>query len=458
MLYLSDISKEFRLNGTPLPVLRDVSVEVNPGEVLVILGMSGCGKSTLLKIVAGLLPADSGQVLLEGTPITSSNPEIGIVFQSYTVFPWMTVLKNIESGLNHSVIRSEERLTRARKFLDLVGLSEFANAWPSTLSGGMQQRVALARTYAMNPKVLLMDEPFGALDALTRRSMQREFLRIHSSEKKATIFVTHDVDEAITVGDRIVVLSSRPARIVAEFTSPKNAIDKESSELSKISLKSRIGAIFRTFEDISLIMSGLTPDISDDINKAEYVDAIRTQIIKDNHLAESVRRCLDSWDNMTGSQRQYITNLLLGVIRNNDSYRKEIFDFAVEKYEAEQDTSLKVQLIFTAFHAGGGISEEYEDKLEPMINWIGSHLREYDSACKGYYGKSDDEAIERLEKRLDDPLYKGALPLYILNLRSFPEYTQRLKDIINKYVCDDRETIRKTIEIMARQKQVRSVK
>lgn len=153
MLSLSNISKEFRLNGTPLPVLRDVSVEVNPGEVLVILGMSGCGKSTLLKIVAGLLSADSGQVLLEGTPITSTNPEIGIVFQSYTVFPWMTVLKNIESGLNHSVIRSEERQARARTFLDLVGLSEFANAWPSTLSGGMQQRVALARTYAMNPKV-----------------------------------------------------------------------------------------------------------------------------------------------------------------------------------------------------------------------------------------------------------------------------------------------------------------
>ena len=415
MLSLSNISKEFRLNGTPLPVLRDVSVEVNPGEVLVILGMSGCGKSTLLKIVAGLLSADSGQVLLEGTPITSTNPEIGIVFQSYTVFPWMTVLKNIESGLNHSVIRSEERQARARTFLDLVGLSEFANAWPSTLSGGMQQRVALARTYAMNPKVLLMDEPFGALDALTRRSMQKEFLHIHSSEKKATIFVTHDIDEAISVGDRIIVLSARPGQIVAEFINPKYDAAQESNDLARLALKNKIGAIFSTFEDISLIMSGLTPDISDDINKAEYVDAIRNQIIRDNTLAASVLKCLDSWENLTISQRQYITNLLFGVIRNNKSYQKEIFDFAIAKFGTERDTNLKVQLIFTAFHSGGGISEEYESKLVPMIDWIGNHLKEYDFACKGYYGKNTEEAIERLEKRLDDPLYMG-LFLYIFSI------------------------------------------
>jgi len=448
MLSLSGISKEFSLNGTPLPVLRDVSIEVNPGEVLVILGMSGCGKSTLLKIVAGLLPADSGQVLLEGTPITSPNPEIGIVFQSYTVFPWMTVLENIESGLNHSVIRSEERQARARTFLDLVGLSEFANAWPSTLSGGMQQRVALARTYAMNPKVLLMDEPFGALDALTRRSMQKEFLHIHSSEKKATIFVTHDIDEAITVGDRIIVLSARPGQIVAEFINPKNDVAQESNDLARLALKNRIGAIFSTFEDISLIMSGLTPDISDDINKAEYVDAIRNQIMRDNTLATSVVKCLDSWENLTISQRQYITNLLLGVIRNNESYRKEIFDFAIAKFETERDINLKVQLIFTAFHAGGGISEDYENRLVSLIDWIGRHLQEYDTACKGYYGKTDEEAIERLEKRLDDPAYKGALPLYLLNLRSFSDYRIKLKETVKKYLDHERKTIMKTGEVI----------
>lgn len=448
MLSLSNVSKDFRLNGAPLPVLRDINIEVKPQEVLVILGMSGCGKSTILKIAAGLLSSDSGQVLLDGKPVTSPNPEIGIVFQSYTVFPWMTVLKNIESGLNHSYIKSEERLTRAKKFLDLVGLSDFANAWPSTLSGGMQQRVALARTYAMNPKVLLMDEPFGALDALTRRSMQREFLHIHSSEKKATIFVTHDIDEAITVGDRIMVLSARPARIVAEFINPKNDAAQEPSDLARLALKNRIGAIFRTFEDISLIMSGLTPDISDDINKAEYIDAIRNQIIKDNNLAESVRKCLDSWDNLTVSQRQYITNLLLGVIRNNDSYRKEIFDFAIEKFQAEQDTNLKIQLIFTTFHAGGGISNEYEDKLEPMIDWIISHLHDYDSACKGYYGKNNEEAIARLEKRLNDPLYRGALPLYLFNLRSFPEYRGHVLRTLDKFSDDKRITMIKTINMI----------
>jgi len=451
MLAISNISKDFRMNGATLPVLRDINIEVNPGEVLVILGMSGCGKSTLLKIVAGLLASDTGHVLLDGKLVTSPNPEIGIVFQIYTVFPWMTVLKNIESGLNHSTIKSEERQTRAKAFLNLVGLSEFANSWPSTLSGGMQQRVALARTYAMNPKVLLMDEPFGALDALTRRSMQREFLHIHSAEKKATIFVTHDIDEAITVGDRIVVLSSRPARIVAEFVNPRNDNSKESADLSRIALKKRISAIFQTFEDISLIMSGLTPDISDDIYKAEYVDAIRGQIIKDNNLAESVLKCLESWDNLTISQRQYITNLLLGVIRNNESYRKEIFDFVVEKFKTERDNNLKVQLIFTAFHAGGGISEEYENRLVSMIDWIGSHLQEFDAACKGYYGKSDEEAGERLEKRLDDPLYKGALPLYLFNLRCFSGYAGNIID-----TCSATKTTRKALEILKRMEATRN--
>ena len=216
-LECSHVSKSFNLNGQPLPVLKDISFCVERGEVIVLVGQSGCGKSTLLRILAGLLKPDTGRVILEGHPILSPSPDIGVLFQSYTVFPWMTVLGNVEAGLLHGGLTARERKRTAMQYLDLVGLSEFARSLPKTLSGGMQQRVALARTYAMNPKVLLMDEPFGALDALTRNDMQRELLRINSEEHKTVVFVTHDIDEAILLASRVLVLSIRPARIVEAF-------------------------------------------------------------------------------------------------------------------------------------------------------------------------------------------------------------------------------------------------
>lgn len=444
MLTISKVSKTFQLNEKPLSVLRDINLTVNPGEVVAVLGMSGCGKSTLLKIIAGLLAPDCGQILLKDEPINSPTPEIGIVFQNYTAFPWMSVIKNIESGLIHSNINTVERKDRAKQFLDLVGLSEFADVWPSTLSGGMQQRVALARTYAMNPKILLMDEPFGALDSLTRRVMQREFLHIHSSQRKATIFVTHDIDEALTVGDRIVFLSLNPARIIAEFPNPKNYNTEKIDEESRNDLKNKISTVFRTFEDISSIMSGLTPDISDDVNKVVYVDAIRKQIVNDDALAKQVVSSLRAWDNMLCAQKQYIANLLLGVIANSDSHRKEILDFTLMQFKKEHDITLKVQLIFTAFHAGGGILE-YEDKLVELIGWIENHLNEFDAVCNDYYGSNREEAIKKLEKRLEDPIYGGSLPLYLFNLRSFFEYRDSLAKTLEKYDYKNRKTVKEAV-------------
>ena len=445
MLAISNISKDFHINGKRLSILKDINIDVNSGEVLVILGMSGCGKSTLLKIIAGLVLPDSGQVLLEKKSIIAPTPEIGIVFQSYTVFPWMTVLKNIESGLNHSYIKNEDRVLRARKFLDLVGLSQYANVWPRTLSGGMQQRVALARTYAMNPKILLMDEPFGALDALTRRSMQKEFLHLHSSEKKLTIFVTHDIDEALIVGDRILILTPwKPARIIAEFDNNKASLNEE----LRLKKKNEIEVVFRTFEQLFLILAGISPDISDEVYDAGFVDATRKQIISDDNLAKSVKKLLDSWDSLSGWQRQYIANLQLAVLMNNPLYRKEIFEFAINKFFDENYNKAKVQLIFTAFHAGGGISDEYEDKLLPMLDWLGGHLQDFNSACIEYYGNNDEGSIKTLEHRLNDPIYQGALPLYFFNLSYFPEYFKKLKQILNNYANNKRKTIEKAIEII----------
>ena len=450
MLSISKISKIFELDGAPFQVLKDIDIEINPGEVVVVLGMSCWCKSTLLKIIAGLLAADSGQILLEGEAIFSPTPAIGIVFQNYTVFPWMSVSKNIEAGLSHSGTKKAERQIRAKEFLKLVGLSEFANAWPSTLSGGMQQRVSLARTYAMNPKVLLMDEPFGALDALTRRTMQKEFLRIHSAQKKATVFVTHDVDEAIAVGDRIIILSSRPAQIVAQFKNykPDSNASTLTKEYFKIELKNKIATVFRTFEDIAVIMSGLTPDLSEDWNKAVYVDTVRKQIANDDDLAHSVFSSLNAWEEMPFSQRQYVSNLLVAVVRNNNTYRKKIFEFALEKINSEQDSTLKSHLIFTAFHAGGGISEEDENRLIPIIDWIEEHLHAFDSACAAYYGDNGQEATRKLEQRLADPIYSGAIPLYLFNMRSFPGHEEILSAILEKYSCDGRKTVRKAVEVI----------
>lgn len=212
-----DVSKSFLLDGQQLPVLADITFSVEQNEVIALVGQSGCGKSTLLRILAGLIKPDTGQVTLEGQPMTGPSQKLSILFQNYTVFPWMTVQGNVEAGLLSSGLSVVERKHKAREYLELVGLLEFARALPMTLSGGMQQRVALARTYAANPKVLLMDEPFGALDALTRREMQQQLLRINSEEHKTVIFVTHDIDEAILLASRILVLSIRPAGIVEVF-------------------------------------------------------------------------------------------------------------------------------------------------------------------------------------------------------------------------------------------------
>lgn len=212
-----NVSKNFLLNGEPLKVLADISFSVEKSEIIAIVGQSGSGKSTLLRILAGLLSPDSGKIFLEGKRLLSPTSDVGILFQNYTIFPWMTVRGNVEAGLLNRKFSAEERRRIAMNYLNLVGLGEFAKALPMTLSGGMQQRVALARTYAMNPKVLLMDEPFGALDALTRRYMQQELLRINNEEHKSVVFVTHDIDEAILLATRILVLSIRPAQIEVVF-------------------------------------------------------------------------------------------------------------------------------------------------------------------------------------------------------------------------------------------------
>jgi NitT/TauT family transport system ATP-binding protein len=216
-LEIRGIGKSFSLGRERVTALESVSLSVAPGEFAVVVGPSGCGKSTLLNIVAGLEHASTGQALLNGRAITGPGAERGMVFQSYTLFPWLTVRKNVEFGLRMKGMPPAEREERSRRYLDLVGLGGFENALPGQLSGGMKQRVAIARVLANRPEMLLMDEPFGALDAQTRLILQDLLLTVWQKHKTTILFITHDIDEAILLADRIFIMSRRPGRILAEL-------------------------------------------------------------------------------------------------------------------------------------------------------------------------------------------------------------------------------------------------
>jgi NitT/TauT family transport system ATP-binding protein len=215
---IEQVSKSFPSEAGPVPVIDDVSLSIGEGEFVVFLGPSGCGKTTLMRMVGGLDHPSRGLIRLGGESVTGPSRAKGMVFQSYSSFPWLTVLKNIRFGLKYRDDVSEaEAEGIARHYLDLVGLTPYADFYVNRVSGGMRQRVAIARTLAANPQVLLMDEPFGALDAQTRERLQVQLLDIRRAERKTVIFVTHDVDEAIFLADRIVVFSARPARLIRDI-------------------------------------------------------------------------------------------------------------------------------------------------------------------------------------------------------------------------------------------------
>jgi NitT/TauT family transport system ATP-binding protein len=213
------VRKEFSLRGggggpsRRFTALEDITLDVRAGEFLALVGPSGCGKSTLLDLLGGLAVPTSGRILLDGRPIVGPARDRGIVFQQYALFPWRTATQNVEFGLDIAGLKSKERRDRARQYLDLVGLAAFADRYPHELSGGMKQRVAIARSLAYDPEVLLMDEPFAALDAQSRETLQGELLRIWRTTGKTIVFITHGIDEAVVLGQRVAVMTSRPGRI-----------------------------------------------------------------------------------------------------------------------------------------------------------------------------------------------------------------------------------------------------
>lgn len=209
---IQKMNKSFTINEEDIEVLRDINLSVREGEFVSIVGRSGCGKSTLLRILAGLEKESAGIVLVKDKKVDKPTIECGMVFQESRLYPWRTVEDNVKFGVHKSIPKGE-KAKLVQQYIELVGLTGFEKALPKQLSGGMQQRVSIARSLVNNPDILLLDEPFGALDAFTKLNMQNEILKIWEKERKTMIMVTHDIDEAIYLGDRIVVLSSRPGQI-----------------------------------------------------------------------------------------------------------------------------------------------------------------------------------------------------------------------------------------------------
>jgi NitT/TauT family transport system ATP-binding protein len=215
MIRVRSLSKEFgtRDNGGGVLALSDIDFEVHDNEFVTIIGPSGCGKTTLLRIIAGLIPYDQGEVAIDGLAVTGPGPERAVVFQNFALMPWADVLGNVTFGLEVRGRPQDECRDRAKDLIKLVGLEGFEKRLPKELSGGMQQRVGLARALAVNPQILLMDEPFGALDEQTRRLLQEQLLRLWEGQRKTVVFVTHSMDEAVMLGDRVMLMTPRPGRV-----------------------------------------------------------------------------------------------------------------------------------------------------------------------------------------------------------------------------------------------------
>lgn len=245
---IKDAGKTFLQNGQEFTALEKVNLEIQKGEFICLLGPSGCGKSTLLNAIAGFDPVNYGSIKIDGVEVKEPSTRNVTIFQNYGLLPWRTVQKNVELGLESKHTSKEERKKVAERYIELVGLTAFRKSYPRQLSGGMQQRVAIARALAVDPDILFMDEPFGALDAITRMKLQDDILEICRKEKKTIIFVTHDIEEAVFLANRIVVMTANPGKVKSVVTVPlKHNRDRTSGDFLQV--RDRIFELFHLKEE-----------------------------------------------------------------------------------------------------------------------------------------------------------------------------------------------------------------
>jgi sulfonate transport system ATP-binding protein len=251
ILKISEVSKTFEIDGAKVPVIDGIDLEIKPGEFVSVVGTSGCGKSTLLKIISGLETATGGEVSAGGRKVTGPSSDIGMIFQESRLFPWLSVKGNVAFGIQRK-LSPRERDETIYRHIELVGLTGFERALPKQLSGGMQQRVSIARALISKPGILLLDEPFGALDALTKINMQNEVMRIWKTQKTTMILVTHDIDEALFLGDRVIVLSDRPSgikrRLNVDLPRPRDRSGSDFANLKREIFKEFFGSSGKPIE------------------------------------------------------------------------------------------------------------------------------------------------------------------------------------------------------------------
>lgn len=240
---IKNASKTFLQNGKEFTAFENINLQIQKGEFICLLGPSGCGKSTLLNAIAGFDVVNYGSIEIDGVEVKKPSTKNVMIFQNYGLLPWRSVLKNVELGLEGQKLSKEQKKEIALKYINLVGLSEFKDYHPNRLSGGMQQRVAIARAFATNPEILFMDEPFGALDAITRMKLQDDILEICKSEQKTIIFVTHDIEEAVYLADKIVVMTPNPGKIKSIVSMPKNHYHSRTSS-GFLSIRDKIFELF----------------------------------------------------------------------------------------------------------------------------------------------------------------------------------------------------------------------
>lgn len=250
---IDKVEKIYKGRNGDMVALNGVSLDIMENEFVCVVGPSGCGKSTLLNIIAGLLEPTSGSVYVDGKEVHGTGPERGVVFQQYALFPWLTVLKNVQFGLKLKGMSEAESREIAMKYLKMVDLEQFADSYPKELSGGMKQRVAIARAYAVDPSVLLMDEPFGALDAQTRTQLQSELIKTWQEQKKTCFFITHDVEEAVILATKVIIMSARPGRIkkIVDVNLPYPRTQEMKMELPFLDLKTYIwGEVYQEYLEV----------------------------------------------------------------------------------------------------------------------------------------------------------------------------------------------------------------
>lgn len=418
LIGLQQVSKRYDMPSTAnVSILEDIHLTISEGEFVSILGPSGSGKSTLLRIIAGLVPPSHGKVFYNGQAILGTNPGVGMVFQSFALFPWLTVLENVKLGLENKPLTEEEKMRKALSIIDMVGLDGFEGAYPKELSGGMRQRVGIGRALVMEPDILLMDEPFSALDVLTAENLKRDLLELWTEKKiptKSIIMVTHSIEEAVYMSDRAIVLSRDPARVIADIPIPMphwrdkqepqftGLVDKIYAILTKREIKhdEPVGEQRKQIEKVQEVPAGaltgfieLIDDLGDTVDLYKLADQLSLNLEDFLPIVEAAQMLefasIQHGDiELTDIGRQFAN---ASVLERKDLFKKQVLQHVpmIEKIiwilHSKSNNKMEREFFLEIFEKHFG-AEEAAHQLDILIDWGRyAELFAYDEKAKNLY-------------------------------------------------------------------------